>query len=88
MIVNGPTGRLLIGGRLAAEIGKWQAESEGRTISVHARLRRVDEFWIDAAGPVVLELPFGDRTIRYSDAAIPDRNETHIYIEARREHHA
>jgi hypothetical protein len=88
--LTGKAGRLLIGGRVAAELSAWECHVTGPDqVSVNGRIRQADAFWIEDPGPFRLELPWGDQVQTWREAVILEHDETHIALEARgRQPHA
>lgn len=81
---KGATGRLLVGYQLAAELGAWTYTNAETALgmgqwSVGAAITRADPFWLEHDGPMVLELDFGEKRLRWP-AVRPDVAETSIAI--------
>ena len=63
MRLRGAAGEVVIGGRVAARVGAWSAETGEGGWSVSAALLPVDAFWMARDGPFALRLAAGSRRL-------------------------
>lgn len=62
MELRGNGGRLTQAGRMVVELGAWTAtRGDDQRLTVTARIRVADQFWLGAAGAKRLTLPIGAR---------------------------
>lgn len=74
----------MVGYQVAAELGAWTYTNAEAALgmgewAVGAQLARADSFWIEHDGPMVLELDFGEKRLRWP-AVRPDITETDVAI--------
>lgn len=81
---RGVAGRLVVGGRTAATLGKWTLTEPGGTAGWHltAEVTQADDYWLTAGPPFELRLEFGRSILRSPatgvtlDGATPPRSLT------------
>lgn len=74
MKMSGVRGEVRVGGRVAANLGRWSFDGTSKDWTVEATATDIDEYWIESGGPFDLHLHIGENIRRYRDVRVSGRS--------------
>jgi hypothetical protein len=78
--IKGVSGRLMAGGRLAAQLGNWEGDYGSGGGSITAIVKAKDAFWLENSTSFTLLLGFGSSEKKFSNATVVPNSSKELMI--------